>query len=110
MNILRTVEFVLICIGILYVFAISIQVNQMKRKIKNQTKKDRGTAEMSKIIQELTGKRCKVTYQEGLTSEVCTILEVDEEWMKTQYDSKKEKDCTRIIRIELIDHIEVLDK
>ena len=64
---------------------------------------------MSKIINELVGKKCKISCSDGLTSEICHVLEVDEDWVKMRYDSKKEKDCIKIIRIDTVDHIEVIE-
>lgn len=108
MDILKIIEVVLIVIGILYIFAISAQVNQLKKDVKKLKKKDRGAANMSKIISELIGKKCKITYSDGISSEMCEILDTDDEWVKMKIESKKDKDTVKVIRIDVIDEVTVL--
>ena len=103
MKILRIIEVVIIIIGLLYIFAFSLQLKQLKKELKNSKKKDRGESSMSKIISELIGKKCKITYEDGITTEKCEILDVDNDWVKMKSDSKN--DSIKIIRIDLIEEV-----
>jgi len=108
MKILRIIEIAIIVIGFLYIFALSTQVNQLKKDVKKLKKKDRGAANMSKIINELVGKKCKITYSDGISSELCEILDADDEWVKMKVESKKDKDTVKVIRIDTIDEVAIL--
>ncbi len=109
MKILRIVEVVIIVIGFLYIFALSTPVNQMKKDLKKLKKKDRGVSNMSKIISELIGKKCKISYEDGLSSEMCQILDADDVWVKIKADSKKEKDSIKVVRIDTIEQVSMLE-
>lgn len=67
---------------------------------------------MSKIISELIGKECKIRTEEALVFagnvEVsCSVLDVDDEWVKILYADKKGTNKIKILRIESIDNIEL---
>ncbi len=69
---------------------------------------------MSKIISELVGKRCKMKTSDAtfITDKIideCTVLAVDDEWIKITFiDAKKKLEATKILRIESIDMIELI--
>lgn len=70
---------------------------------------------MSKIIHELVGKTCKITTNGDSifdidTDIICTVLDVDDEWIKFTYTDKKNNAKTQILRIDCIDNIELLNK
>ena len=109
MKILRIIEVAVVIIAVLYMFAVSIQVNQMKKDLRKLKKKDRGVSYMSKIIEELVGKKCKIIYVDGLNTEMGQILAVDDEWLKIKVDSKKDKENVKVIRIDVIEQVAMLE-
>lgn len=88
------------------------RVKKLERKVKLLERKLKGENEMSKIITYLLGKECKIRSEEvfgvfGETERNCTVLELDEEWVKVSYNDKKGKKFIKILRIEDIDSIEI---
>lgn len=81
-------------------------------KVQKLKKVKKGEMDMSKIIGELVGKKCKLkirdVYFEDYDKLECHILEVDEEWIKFTYINKKKEVKTRIIRIDAVEHVDVL--
>ncbi len=78
------------------------------RKLKSKLKKyEKGAADMSKIINELIGKKCKLGIL-GINGEV-TVLDADDEWIKFEYTDKKGNKCVKIQPIDDISEIELLD-
>ncbi len=82
--------------------------NKEVRKLKSKLKKyKKGATDMSKIINNLVGKKCRLGIL-GIDGEV-TVLDVDEEWIKYEYTDKKGNKCVKIQRIEDISEIALLD-
>ncbi|MEG0615157.1 MAG: hypothetical protein RR540_05320 [Oscillospiraceae bacterium] len=106
MKILRIIEVAVIVIGILYMFALSSQVNRLQKGIKKRNKKEGVVGEMSKIIAELTGKKCYLSMNDGISSETCEILDTDEEWIKVKCEGKKE--TIKLIRIDDVAQVQLL--
>ncbi len=78
------------------------------RKLKSKLKKyEEGATDMSKIINELVGKKCKIGIL-GINGEV-TVLDADDDWIKFEYTDKKGKKCVKIQSIDEISDIELLD-
>jgi len=67
----------------------------------------KGATDMSKIINNLVGKKCRLGIL-GIDGEV-TVLDVDEEWIKYEYTDKKGNKCIKIQRIKDIAEISLLD-
>lgn len=82
-------------------------------KMKKDKKEKKGESDMSKIIAELVGKKCYLKVRDGYFEDydkfVCEILAVDEEWIKFTYLNKKLDVKTRIIRIEEIEHVDLVE-
>lgn len=87
------------------------RVKRLERKVK-KWRKQQGGSTMSKIIHDLIGKRCKIQTEEGLLAGngdfVCTVLEVDDEWIKYTYTEKKGNIKTKILRIDAIEKVELI--
>ena len=84
-----------------------------KKMIKLERKLKGEESEMSKIISDLKGKRCKLTSNEFLSafSNVvveCIVLDSDDEWIRVSGKTKKDENKEIIIRIDNIDSVEVL--
>ena len=86
------------------------------RKLENQVKKLKrqlkGEESMSKILNSLINQECMIKTEElwGSNYGVYTILEADDEWVKISYTTKKGERKLKIIRIESIDTIQLIQK
>lgn len=86
------------------------RVSILERKIRN-TKNDKEKIKMSKMIKELTGKKCNIEIR-GVFTEVkpiCHILEVDDEWVKIEETKNKNKSI-ELIRIDDISKIKLIQE
>ncbi|RGF49673.1 hypothetical protein DW015_01920 [Ruminococcus sp. AF37-20] len=79
------------------------RLDTLERKVKKLERNVNGGSKMSGIIKELIGRECTID-GDGFFSTRCTILDVDDEWVKLIVHEKK-KDLTKIIRIDNIDSI-----
>lgn len=87
------------------------KVNRLEAKVSKLEKKQRGESEMSRIIAELVGKRCKLVEEDTIgEAKVCTVLDVDEEWVKYSYGDKKKGPQTKIIRIDHIKSVDLVEE
>lgn len=90
------------------------RIRKLEHKLAKIERKSKGENDMSKIINSLVGKQCKIKTEDGVwlsgNPEIrCTVLDADDEWMTISYTDKKEKTFTKIIRIESIDSVELAD-
>lgn len=79
------------------------RLNTLERKVKKLERNVNGESKMSGIIKDLIGMECTID-GDGFFSTRCTILDVDDEWVKLIVHEKK-KELTKIIRIDNIDSI-----
>jgi hypothetical protein len=79
------------------------RLDALERKVKKLERNVNGENKMSGIIKELIGRECTID-GDGFFSTRCTILDVDDEWVKLIVHEKK-KELTKIIRIDNIDSI-----
>ena len=77
-----------------------IKIRRLKRRLKNYEK----GAEMSKIIDGLVGKRCRM----GVYGEV-KVIEADDEWIKFEYRDKRGNQAVKVLRIDELTEIDLLD-
>lgn len=105
----------LICLAFL-LFYISYpgRVRDLERKVKKLEKKAKGEQSMSKIIEELVGCECVISSDEfmgiaGRAQLKCEVLAVDDEWLKISYIDKKDNLKVKIVRIDAVDSIELLE-
>lgn len=87
--------------------------SKVKKLEKNKRVEQEGDLEMSKIIADLVGKKCKIQTEDALqivgSPEIeCNVLEVDEEWIKFSFVDKKKIEKIKIIKIEEINSVEIL--
>lgn len=64
---------------------------------------------MSKILSELINQKCKIKKSDLAFEIECTILDVDDEWVKYSYSPKKNELQTTIMRIDAIENIDLID-
>lgn len=86
------------------------KTKKLEAKVKKLERIIKGDSKMSKIINSLVGKKCKIDI-EGMfftdcIDNICTVIDADEEWIKVSYSTKKDILKTKIIRIESIEKIE----
>lgn len=79
------------------------RLDTMERKVKKLERNANGGSKMSGIIKDLIGMECTID-GDGFFSTRCTILDVDDEWVKLIIHEKK-KDSTMIVRLDNIDSI-----
>lgn len=79
------------------------RLDTLERKVKKLERNVNGGSKMSGIIKDLIGMECTID-GDGFFSTRCTILDVDDEWVKLIVHEKK-SDSTMIIRIDNIDSI-----
>ena len=79
------------------------RLNTLERKVKKLERNVNGGSKMSGIIKDLIGMECTID-GDGFFSTRCTILDVDDEWVKLIVHAQK-KELTKIIRIDNIDSI-----
>ena len=70
---------------------------------------------MSKLICDLVQKECKIKTEDALqlvgnTELVCHVLDADDEWIKVSFMDKKKKQVTKLLRIENISEVEIIEK
>lgn len=79
------------------------RLDALERKVKKLERNVNGGSKMSGIIKDLIGMECTID-GDGFFSTRCTILDVDDEWVKLIVHEKK-KDSTMIVRLDNIDSI-----
>ena len=79
------------------------RLDALERKVKKLERTANGGSKMSGIIKDLIGMECTID-GDGFFSTRCTILDVDDEWVKLIVHEKK-TDTTKIIRLDNIDSI-----
>ena len=87
------------------------RVNILERKVKRLERQVGGVNEMSRMIMELIGKKCKIQPADwevfaSTTERIFEIVDVDEEWVKVRHEVKKTGKVTKLIRMEDIKSIE----
>ncbi len=81
------------------------RVKYLQRKVKMLSKKLEGDKSMSKLLKELIGKKCSV-YTDGFGN-VGKVLDVDEDWVKLEIESRKGKNLIKLFPIESVSNIEI---
>ena len=91
------------------------KVKKLESKVKKLERAQRGMNDMSKILETLVGTTCNSKTEDalilvGAQDLRCTVLEVDDEWIKFSYTDKKQVTKTKIIRIDAIDSVELIEQ
>lgn len=83
----------------------SKKIKKLENKIKKLERKEKGNAEMSRILKELIGKTPTIVGQVFGTDN-WEVVDVDEEWVKLRRVDKKGKEKFKLQRIEDIQTVE----
>ena len=100
-------------IMLLYYSSYPGKVNKLECKVKKLERKQGGKSKMSKIINDLVGKNCKIESDNlsyDIENDTCMILEADDEWIKISYIDSKKVTITKILRIESIETVELINE
>ena len=82
------------------------KVKRLQHDIKKIKKVIKGEGNLSNMLKELEGKKCKIHFEDGiLVEKIYEVISVEDEWIKVSYEEKKEKNVTKIIRIDTIAEI-----
>ncbi len=87
------------------------KISELERKVKKCMIKKNGGDTMLKLIPEIVGEKCKLSLiDDYLEPEVvCEILDADDEWIKIEFTNKKGIVKTKIMRIDSINSIELVE-
>lgn len=99
-------------LAILAFISFSEKNKKLEKRIKALEKKLKGDNDMSKLLSELKGMRCILTSDSaagfaGKRDVDCLLLDIDDEWIKIEYTTKKGETKTRIMRIEEVISVEL---
>ena len=98
-------------VWILFPFLVLIYMSQSKKikrlekRLKVIERKEKGNAEMSRLLKELIGKKPTIIGQVFGTDN-WEVVDVDEEWVKLRSVDKKGKEKFKLQRIEDIQTVE----
>ena len=90
------------------------KIKKLEKKVKQIEKKNKGDNDMSDIIAQIIGKKCKLEIDSDYSSvnvndKICTVIEADDEWIKISYEDKKAGTKTVIIKAEALCSAEIVE-
>ena len=83
----------------------SKKIKKLENKIKKLERKEKGNAEMSRLLQEMIGKKPIITGV-YIGPDNWEVVDVDEEWIKLRHVDKNGKEKFKLQRIEDIQAVE----
>ena len=83
----------------------SKKIKKLENKIKKLERKEKGNIEMSRLLQEMIGKKPTII-GELFGTNFWEVVDVDEEWVKLRYVDKTGKEKIKLQRIEDIQAVE----
>ena len=83
----------------------SKKIKKLENKIKKLERKEKGNAEMSRLLQEMIGKKPIITGV-YIGPDNWEVVDVDEEWVKLRHIDKEGKEKFKLQRIEDIQTVE----
>ena len=90
------------------------KIDKLEKRLKKYQMKEKGGSKMSKLIMELVGKTCTIKmagFDENLEQKIkCNVLDADEEWIKISYTSKKGVAKTKIMRVDEVVEVELMEE
>lgn len=97
------------------------RVKKLEQEKRNTEVKEKENENMSKLINELVGKKCILNLNENALDSIaglldnnleCEVIDVDEEWVKVVSEKKQKKEnvkITSLIRIDNINGVKMVD-
>lgn len=91
------------------------KLKRLEKQVKKLERVQNGGTAMSKLISSLVGKTCKLKTDEALllsggTELTCQIVDADDEWVQFTYTDKKAGQKIRLLRIDTIESIEIIEE
>ena len=83
----------------------SKKIKRLEKRLKVIERKEKGNIDMSRLLQELIGKKPTIVGQVFGTS-LWEVVDVDEEWVKLRHVDKNGKEKFKLQRIEDIQTVE----
>jgi uncharacterized protein YgiM (DUF1202 family) len=86
------------------------------KRIKKQLYSNDKNVKIRRTLKELKNKECilelddKVVDNELPYNKSCTIIDSDDEWIKLTFENKKGKVSTKLLRIDLIEAIKIINE
>ena len=84
------------------------KLKRMRRRIKTLEKNRKGGKKMSRFLKEMIGKKPMIT-SELIGTNDWLVVDVDEDWVKLSKTDKKGQKKTKLMRIEDIRSVELLE-
>ena len=89
------------------------KIKKLESKIKKLERNMKGENYMSKLLSELINKKCILICGEDILIDnrmevECTILDVDDEWIKFTFTDKKGLNKTQMSRVEAIESVQII--
>ena len=84
------------------------KLKRMRRRIKTLEKNRKGEKKMSRFLKEMIGKKPMIT-SELIGTNDWLVVDVDEDWVKLSKTDKKGQKKTKLMRIEDIRSVELLE-
>lgn len=90
------------------------KVRHLESVVRKLERKQKGENEMSKLISNLVNQEIIIKSDDALqlvgkTELLCNVLDADDEWIKVRYMDKKNNQITKLLRIENIDEVEIVE-
>lgn len=127
---MKWIFFIIALLAICTSSSCEANVKKLERRVKKlEQEKGKGNTEvkekenenMSKLINELVGKKCILNLDENALDSIaglldnnleCEVIDVDEEWVKVVSEKKQKKEnvkITSLIRIDNINGVKMVD-
>ena len=87
----------------------SSKLRRMQGRVKSLEKYRKGEKTMSRFLKEMIGKKPMIT-SELIGTNDWLVVDVDEDWVKLSKTDKKGQTKTKLMRIEDIRSVELLEK
>ena len=87
----------------------SCKLRRMQGRVKSLERNRKGEKSMSRFLKEMIGKKPMIT-SELIGTNDWLVVDVDEDWVKLSKTDKKGQTKTKLMRIEDIRSVELLEK
>ena len=87
----------------------SSKLRRMQGRVKSLERNRKGEKTMSRFLKEMIGKKPMIT-RELIGTNDWLVVDVDEDWVKLSKTDKKGQKKTKLMRIEDIRSVELLEK
>lgn len=99
----------LLPLGILIWSSQDSKLKKLQRKIKKLEKRTKGKNLMSEMLKELIGKKPMIQMENGLGLADYEVLAVDSDWIKLRRVNKKGQVSTKLLRLDDLLSVELLE-